>query len=62
MIGKIFPSHRKEQSPGEPKGAPQPTPRPDPAPRRSGERPEKAQDLLRGHDGERVGFRRPVEG
>ncbi len=49
----------KNQKPADPL---QPKLRQDPSFRYIGEVSEKTQDFLGGHDGERVGFRKPVQG
>ena len=66
MNGLSFLFRRKRQNaPEQPAAKPSPaTPvqRPEKPSRFAGGRPERTQDLLGRQDGERVGFRKPVQG
>jgi hypothetical protein len=52
---------KSAQTPAADEKAP-PAPRPAKQPNFAGAVGEKTQDLLAGHDGERIGFRKPLEG
>jgi hypothetical protein len=66
MIGKVFFPSRKEPNPNKIQGQTAPAAQPPQHPGKPSRfmpgASEKTQDFLGGHDGERIGFRKPVQG